>query len=1106
MSPVPFDFVNLFVRSPGDLLYFLIIIAVSLSGVFMALGQRVRHPGQRAAERYLLASSGVVVAWVMLLLGALYTLLTRQNAAAILPPLERAASVVTILLLGWAFLTADHERWGRVPNFLVLILLVIVVVGYAITGFNWPLIAATRDFNLSAFGITWTFVPAVLATLGLVLAIIYFRLVVDAPLKLLFFLLLAVGFGITLFQVTQGMIIGNYAGLARLTFMAALAVLPAVIYRAIIAELEQKVSEAKKAAEKAPPAATIAPAVARPRPPEATPVERESALLMRALGQILDNATPENIPRRIVDAALDIIKADVGALLRLHDANYADITAAYDRIIKREITGLALSLDQQPTLVNAIERQTQRPLYPDRNVQELDDLFSRLDINQRGPVYFQPLIHDKHIVAMLMVGLPYSGRELREVEQELLKGLGVISASLLSLSYTANDAQRRAEERVIQAMVAGVSPDEVNDADVVAARKEIDSALSQARDQIAELTRQVMELKVALDYERSRVSDELEESQEGASISQQMLALTEEQSKLREERDRLAARLQEAEAALAGATSTDNQALINSMTETLRREKDDLVAQRAHLQAELDDLRAKDKMLLPNMQQVVQRMMQERNRLENQRNELQARLDDIENQLKTLGIEGGSGSLGQLLAQFAEQRNGLQTKNDSLKRERDMLLAERARLEESILQARERDTRIETLQNEIKNLASDREALIKQRDQLRSERDELASDRERSKEQRQRMVSQAAGYEVELSASHAEQAQLRMQLQRLADERSGMIAERDRLLAQKQALESERDQLLARLEGDRERLQQLGSDGIGSFRKMVEDLTSQRDQLERELNEARRQLALVENQLERMELANKAQPKYQMEQPELVLGMAQELRTPMTSVIGYMHLLLNESAGILGEMQRKYLQRILSNFSRLATMVEDLVRIAALDAGKFTLSPQSVNVVAVIESAITEATTQFREKGLSVHLDLDDQLPALQLDRTAVSQIVGQLLTNAYLVSPADSDLYISAHKQVVELKPGVATDCLVVAVEDRGGGIAPEDAERVFARRYRAENPLIQGLGDTGVGLSLAKALAEAHGGKLWVESQPGLGSIFAAALPFEPALEPEG
>jgi signal transduction histidine kinase len=236
-----------------------------------------------------------------------------------------------------------------------------------------------------------------------------------------------------------------------------------------------------------------------------------------------------------------------------------------------------------------------------------------------------------------------------------------------------------------------------------------------------------------------------------------------------------------------------------------------------------------------------------------------------------------------------------------------------------------------------------------------------------------------------------------------------------------------------------------------------------------------------------------------MENADVVMGLVQELRTPMTSITGYVELLLAESAGILGEMQRQFLQRVGTNVNRLASMLDDLIRVTALDTGKFTISAVPVDVVALIEDAITNAAIQFREKGLAVNLELEENLPLLSADHDSVHQMIGQLLTNAYLVSPPNTEISVSAGMRSVKFKANDAPiDCLYVAVADRGGGILPEDAARVFARKYKAENPLIQGLGDTGVGMAVAKALVEAHGGRLWLDTQPEVGSVFQFVIPF--------
>jgi signal transduction histidine kinase len=123
-----------------------------------------------------------------------------------------------------------------------------------------------------------------------------------------------------------------------------------------------------------------------------------------------------------------------------------------------------------------------------------------------------------------------------------------------------------------------------------------------------------------------------------------------------------------------------------------------------------------------------------------------------------------------------------------------------------------------------------------------------------------------------------------------------------------------------------------------------------------------------------------------------------------------------------------------------------------------------------------------------------------------MGQIIGQLLTNAYLASPPGSEIFIVAQRQTVNRQTNghkEPVESLFVSIEDRGGGIAPEDQPRVFARKYKAENPLIQGLGDTGVGLAIARALVEAHGGEVWLETQENVGSAFNFTLPLVPATE---
>ncbi len=1059
------DWLTLFVRPPGELLYFFAMILLSLASLFMALGHRKQ---QAILQRYAVGIMIVVFVWLGLIFGALLTIIGDFEAAEVLPPLERFVGVITILFVGWAFVMPDDPDARSTVNLLISGISVAVVVGYILTIIHWHTLVGRVDFNLSVPGVTWTFVSFVLSVLGFILIALNYRRIIDTPLKIIFYLLLLIGFGNALFQISQGELIGHDAGIIRLAMFAAMCLVPVLVYRSVI----QTLTLQTEALRTAPRPVEIV----KPRSePTSSPAEREAVQLLRALGIILENATADNIADRIIHAVMDILKVDLVAILRLKDANYVDVEIAYDKFMQRSITGMAINLEYQPTLMNSIERRAQRPLLPFRNENELRDLYTRLDIEQIGPVYFQPLSRGKEVVAVLLVALPYSNRELSRAEEELLKGVSVIASNLLALSYDAIDAQYLAEERAIEAMVTGVSPRDVSNEQLVSARQEMQASLKLAREQIAELSKQVSLLKIELEKERQRVAADLGDSQEALSASQQMLALNDANKRLRDERDELAKRLQEAEAALHGAFNTSDEVLYQDMIESLKREKADLEAQYHAMQAELELLRNSSGAVMnpEDIQSILERLTADQLRLKKERDQFKTKLIEIQEQLKTAGIETDTSGLAQLLNQLAEQRAFLQAENADLKREREQLLAERMRLAEAISEETERSERIQRLEETLKMVAGDREVALKQRDKIQREYDDL---REKLSVLRARWKE----LEARANRSASEEAEL-----------SRLRAERDQLLAEKQAAEIERDQLLARIDGDRSRVEAIGNSGVGSLTAMIRDLTEQKQALQAQIEQKDARIAELEAQQSSM--------RYQLQDSELLLSLVQEFRTPMTSIMGYVDLLLSESAGILGEMQRKFLLRVETNVSRLEAMLNDLIKLTELDTGSYVFKPAPIDVTTMIEDTITHFSNQLREKDIVINLKLQEDIPPVSVDRDALHQTLGQLLTNAYLVSPPGAEITLTAFTQQAKLNGETEQDCLFVSIEDQGGGISPDDEQRVFARKYKAENPLIQGLGDTGVGLSIAKALIEAQGGRLWLETKEHIGSKFAFLLPIE-------
>ncbi len=277
------------------------------------------------------------------------------------------------------------------------------------------------------------------------------------------------------------------------------------------------------------------------------------------------------------------------------------------------------------------------------------------------------------------------------------------------------------------------------------------------------------------------------------------------------------------------------------------------------------------------------------------------------------------------------------------------------------------------------------------------------------------------------------------------------------------------------------------------------------EQLELELRQtlqemAHMQNAVVESNRRIMELEKRPAAPITSEQVEVIASISQELRQPMSSIVGYTDLLLGESVGILGTLQRKFVERVKASIERIGGLIEDLIQITNLDTGSREFRPELIDLNLIIDKSMAYTSTQIREKNITLRLDIPEEAPQVRTDRDALQQVIIHLLQNATAATQAEGTITLRVQTQVEE-----GIEYLSVQVTDTGGGIAAEDLPRVFARRYRAEHSLIQGVGDTGVGLSIAKSLVEAQNGRIWVETESGEGSRFSVLLPVLPA-EGEG
>jgi signal transduction histidine kinase len=347
--------------------------------------------------------------------------------------------------------------------------------------------------------------------------------------------------------------------------------------------------------------------------------------------------------------------------------------------------------------------------------------------------------------------------------------------------------------------------------------------------------------------------------------------------------------------------------------------------------------------------------------------------------------------------------------------------------------------------------------------------------------------------EKDLNASRDQVRDLKFQLEGVTKKREALKLEMAKSKTDSQAvlsltaLQQETQQEIERLQKENEefRFRNTKSDGdeTGFMESELRAALAQVARLQNELAEVNMKLVMTEKTADGVQT---------VEQSEVIASIAQELRQPMSSVIGYTDLLLGESVGILGALQRKFVERIKTSTRRIGSLLDDMIQITNFETGLTVLKPAPVDLNTIIDGAMSYTSGQIREKNITLHLDLPDKLANIFADRDALQQIIIHLLQNAGAATPDEGTITLKVQTQTEEDQ-----EHILVQLTDTGLGIADEDIPRVFQRLYRADNVLIQGLGDTGVGLSIAKKMVEAQNGKIWVESEQGIGSTFSVLLP---------
>ena len=220
---------------------------------------------------------------------------------------------------------------------------------------------------------------------------------------------------------------------------------------------------------------------------------------------------------------------------------------------------------------------------------------------------------------------------------------------------------------------------------------------------------------------------------------------------------------------------------------------------------------------------------------------------------------------------------------------------------------------------------------------------------------------------------------------------------------------------------------------------------------------------------------------------EFLANMSHELRTPLNAVIGFSEVLKDRMFGELNEKQEEYLKDIYASGTHLLSLINDILDLSKIEAGRMELELSDFHLPQAIENALTLVRGRAGRRGIALAHTMDERLGEIRGDERKIKQVLLNLLSNAVKFTPEGGRIEVAAVS-----KDGLAE----VSVSDTGVGIAPEDQERVF-EEFRQVGTAEKKAEGTGLGLTLCRKFVELHGGRIRVTSQVGAGSTFTFTIP---------
>lgn len=283
-----------------------------------------------------------------------------------------------------------------------------------------------------------------------------------------------------------------------------------------------------------------------------------------------------------------------------------------------------------------------------------------------------------------------------------------------------------------------------------------------------------------------------------------------------------------------------------------------------------------------------------------------------------------------------------------------------------------------------------------------------------------------------------------------------------------------------------------------TFNYMVESVSSFSKKLEEEIQ--RKTLLLNERTklMILLERANKELRELDKLKSTFLANMSHELRTPMNAIIGYTDLLIDGIDGPINEDQEKSLKKVAGNARHLLQLINDVLDISKIEAGKMKISPKELDLKWIVESVLPTFEPQLKLKGLALKMDIPEGLPLVYGDEDRIKEILINLLSNAVKFTQKGG-ITVTARISERGVRPGEPPLFAEVCVEDTGIGIKEEDVGKIFDKFVQVDLTTIRQYEGTGLGLSIARGLVSLHKGVIWVTSKYGEGSKFCFTLPLK-------